>query len=291
MTRWFEIASFTPIFRDHSAKNTPRAEPWLDGPAQLAIRRRFVEERYRLMPYLYALADQNARTGDPLMRPVFYDYPGVAGASCDQSMNFTLGRSLLIAPPPKIESPESYEVCLPPGGWFDYWTGKVVTGAASGMAGGDGASHITETPALDRLPVFVRAGSILPRQPLVQSTAEKPDGPLYLDLYPGADCGGTIYFDDGHSMAFSRGRYLRQRVRCEIKGASLVVAFGPREGDYAPWWTRIEVVVHGDFPQAQLSRSTLSAQRRSSAGQPPAFAISDAQKGGTITIDLGRDAP
>ena len=76
LTRWFEIAAFTPIFRDHSPKGTPRAEPWVDGPEQLAIRRRFVEERYRLMPYLYALADQNARTGDPIMRPVFYDYPG-----------------------------------------------------------------------------------------------------------------------------------------------------------------------------------------------------------------------
>lgn len=253
MTRWFEIAAFTPIFRDHSAKDTPRAEPWLDGPAQLAIRRRFVEERYRLMPYLYALADENARSGDPLMRPVFYDYPGVAAAGCDQSMTFTLGRSLLIAPPPKMESPESYEVCLPPGAWFDYWTGKSVTGPTAGVAGGDGASHITEMPALDKLPVFVRAGSIVPRQPLVQSTSETPAGPLRLDVYPGPDCLGTIYLDDGHSMEFSRGQYLRQTVRCSVDGqGKLAITFDRREGSFRPWWREINIVVHNVARQSPV---------------------------------------
>jgi alpha-glucosidase len=254
MTRWFEVAAFTPIFRDHSAKDTPRAEPWLDGPMQLAIRRRFVEERYRLLPYMYALADDNSRTGDPLMRPVFYDYPGVAGASCDQSMTFTLGKALLIAPPPKIESPESYEICLPAGGWFDYWTGQSVTGAAAGTNGGDGASHIKETPSLEKLPVFVRAGTILPRQPLVQSTSEAPKGPLYLDIYPGDDCTGTIYLDDGHSMAFQKGHYLRQSVECATGPAGkLVITFKERRGSFIPWWKRIAVVVHGHSPAEAIA--------------------------------------
>src|SRR5690242_20491781 len=133
------------------------------------------------MPYFYALADQNARTGDPIMRPLFYDYPQSVHASCDQSMDFTLGRDLMIAPPPHMESPQDYDVCLPAGGWYDYWTGKAVAGtggkgvdagvAAEAQTGsGAGETKITETPALDRLPVFVRAGAILPRQPVVQST-------------------------------------------------------------------------------------------------------------------------
>ncbi|HEX7694085.1 MAG TPA: TIM-barrel domain-containing protein, partial [Sphingomonas sp.] len=257
LTRWFEIAAFTPIFRDHAAKGTPRAEPWVDGPEQLAIRRRFVEERYRLLPYIYALADQNARTGDPLMRPIFYDYPDAADASCDQSMDFTLGHALLIAPPPKMESPEAYDVCLPKGGWYDYWTGQPVSAAASGepatpakeqpaLGATNEAIRVTEHPALDRLPVFVRAGTILPRQPLVQSTAETPHGPLTLDVYPGPDCHGSIYLDDGHSMAFERGDFLRQTVRCSIDPTGdLAVQFGPREGRYKPWWTQIAVRVYG----------------------------------------------
>ena len=243
MTRWFEIAAFTPVFRDHSAKGTPRAEPWVDGPEQEAIRRRYVEERYRLMPYLYALADDNSRTGDPLMRPVFYDYPQLLSASCDQAMAFTLGRALLIAPPPKLESPETYDVCLPSGGWYDLWTGQPVV-AAGGAAGTIDTIH--ETPRLDHLPVYVRAGTILPSQPLVQSTAETPKGALTLDVYPGADCGGQLYLDDGHSMAFVRGAYLRQTLRCTTDAnGTLRLGFGTREGTYQPWWSRIAIVVHG----------------------------------------------
>jgi alpha-glucosidase len=243
MTRWFEIGAFTPIFRDHSAKGTPRAEPWVDGPEQLAIRRRFVDERYRLMPYFYGLADQSSRTGDPLMRPVFYDFPQALTAPCDQSMTFTLGPSILVAPPPKPESPQAYDVCLPSGGWFDLWTGQSVTAADQRK---DAIDRVTEQPRLDRLPVFVRAGSILPSQPLVQSTAQTPDGPLELDIYPGPDCRGDIYLDDGHSLEFRRGHFLRQQVRCFRDGSGVLrVEFQAREGDFRPWWRSIALVVHG----------------------------------------------
>lgn len=287
MTRWFEIGAFTPIFRDHSAKDTPRAEPWVDGPAQLAIRRRFVEERYRLMPYLYALADLNARTGDPLMRPVFYDYPDAARASCDQSMTFTLGNALLVAPPPKMESPQSYEVCLPPGGWFDYWTGERVTGAAAGTNGGDGASHITEKPSLEKLPVFVRAGTILPRQPLVQSASEKPVGPLHLDVYPGDDCTGTIYLDDGHSMGFEKGDFLRQTIRCSIdRGGNLAITFATREGRFDPWWKEIEIVVHDRPGRSRVYSPGVPLRRaRGSRTRNLDFYIPDVPTGATIRID------
>ena len=286
MTRWFEIAAFTPIFRDHSAKDTPRAEPWVDGPAELAIRRRFVEERYRLLPYIYGLADENARTGDPLMRPVFYDYPDVARASCDQSMTFTLGRALLIAPPPKMESPESYEVCLPAGGWFDYWTAKRVTGAAAGTLGGDGASHIRQIPSLETLPVFVREGTILPRQPLVQSTSEMPVGPLFLDVFPGSDCHGTIYLDDGHSLAFQRGYYLRQLVRCEGRpGGRLVITFAPRQGDFAPWWKVIDVKVHDRSPADAIASPTIRVSKVPQTNADVAeFQMADVPAGGQIVV-------
>ena len=282
MTRWFEIGAFTPIFRDHSAKDTPRAEPWVDGPEQLAIRRRFVEERYRLMPYFYALADQNARTGDPLMRPVFYDYPQLLNAACDQSMAFTLGRSLLIAPPPKPESPQTYDVCLPSGGWYDLWTGQAVV-TAGGAPGTIDTIH--ETPKLDHLPVYVRAGTILPSQPLVQSTAERPDGPLTLDVYPGADCSGRLYLDDGHSMAFTRSQYLRQTIRCSTTPGGLRIDFDAREGRYAPWWHDIAVVVHAQQGAAPVGYgSAHPAVTYDAAAKTLRFTIPDAPKGGTVLI-------
>jgi alpha-glucosidase len=231
MTRWFEVAAFTPIFRDHSAKGAPRAEPWVDGPEQLAIRKRYVEERYRLLPYIYALAEQNSRTGDPLMRPVFYDRPDAIDSDCDRSMTFTLGPDLLVAGPPKPESPAPFDICLPEGGWYDYWTGQPVA-----------KPKLTEQPRLDTLPVFVRAGTILPRQPLVHSTMQTPQGPLKLDVYPGDDCRGQLYFDDGVSVD---GPSLRQTIRCSVGTNGVVLSFGPRKGSWRPWWKRIDVTVHG----------------------------------------------
>ena len=275
MTRWFEVAAFTPVFRDHSEKDKPRAEPWIDGPGQLAIRRHFVEERYRLLPYLYALADLNARTGDPLMRPVFYDYPDAASAACDQSMAFTLGSALLVAPPPKMESPQPYDVCLPAGGWYDYWTGKPVT-----------AATIRETPKLDALPVFVRSGTILPRQPVVQSTSEKPDGPLYLDVYPGDDCNGAVYLDDGHSTDFEKGQYLRQSIRCAVDHRGMTaITFDRRQGRYRPWWSEIEIIVHGRPAASKVTSPTVSVGPVQNSSDTVSFRIPDVSKGGTIMIE------
>jgi len=232
MTRWIEIAAFAPIFRAHSEKGSPSKEPWVHGAEHTRIRKHFIEERYRLMPYLYALADENARTGAPLMRPLFYDYPDALDAPCQQPTAFLLGERLLIAPPPNLESPQAYEICLPAGHWYDYWTGEPVT------------ARIKLTPALDRLPVFVRAGAILPSQPLVQSTSQTPQGPLSLDVYPGDDCRGTIYADDGHSMAYAHQGYLRQRIHCVQTGTGVELSFDAREGRFQPWWHQVEVRVH-----------------------------------------------
>lgn len=257
LTRWFQLGAFMPIFRDHAAKDTPRAEPWVDGEEHLAIRRRFVNERYRLMPYLYGLAELNSRTGDPIMRPIFYDYPAAVNAPCDQSMVFTVGANIMVAPPPNPESPRSYDVCLPEGGWFDYWTGLAVQDARgeegrARLAAGDvqgrqrGVQIVSETPRIDHLPVFVRAGTILPRQPVVQSTSFKPQGPLSLDIYPGENCRGEIYADDESSTDHQRGAFLRQTVRCS-QGANgrLTIMFDERQGSFAPWWNEIAVNVHG----------------------------------------------
>ena len=233
LTRWIEVGAFNPIFRDHYQKGKAAQEVWVHGQQQEDIRRRYIEERYRLMPYIYALADENSRTGMPLMRPVFLDYPAIIakgdrlGGTEDE---FMLGSDLLVAPPTTWESPAPYAITLPGPGWYDYWTGLPVQGAGT-----------IETPTLDRLPVFVRPGAIVPRQPLVQSTVETPKGRMQIDVYPGPDCAGTLYLDDGESFAYKRGGYLRQQVTCDPGSLS----FGARAGNFAPWWTGFDVVVHG----------------------------------------------
>src|SRR6185369_8118078 len=105
------------------------------------------------------------------------DYPDALKMGCDQAMSFTVGRNLLVAGAPRPESPQPFNICLPAGGWYGYWTGQPVT-----------EHKFTRQPVLAELPLFVRAGTILPRQALTKSTMETPQGPLQLDVYPGEDC-------------------------------------------------------------------------------------------------------
>jgi len=243
LTRWFQIGAFMPMFRAHAETGRPDQEPWIGDAAQVEIRRRFISERYRLMPYLYAAAEENSRTGIPLLRPVFLNFPAVLangdrlGGSEDQ---FMVGGDLLVAPSPTLESPGDYHVELPGPGWYDYWTGQRVQGKS-----------LSVTPDITQLPVYVRPGAIIPRQPLVQSTAVAPDGRLELHLYPGPDCHGDLYADDGVSLAYQRGSFLRQHIRCEQTPAGLRVVFEQRQGSWKPWWNGLALHVHGWNADAQ----------------------------------------
>lgn len=279
LTRWIEVGAFNPIFRDHYQKDKAAQEVWVHGSAQEAIRRRYIGERYRLMPYIYALAEENSRTGLPLMRPVFLEHPEVVGRGDHlggTESQFMLGPDLLIAAPSTWESPAPYAVPLPGVGWYDYWTGARLA-----------AAQTTETPVLDRLPVFVRPGAILPRQPLVQSTAETPKGALELAVYPGSDCRGAIYLDDGVSFAYQRGAFLRQTVRCDAHG----LTFAAREGRYRPWWSTVRVVLHGwtgRAAQVRLDGRNLPAQIDARA-QTLSFDLPDLAKTARVSIEAGPD--
>ena len=247
LTRWFEIAAFTPLFRDHAGKGKPAQEPWAGGDMHEAIRRHYIEERYRLLPYLYSLAEEYSRTGVPLLRPVYLEFPEVVGRGeglGGSDSEFMLGPDLLIAPAPQGESPYPYSITLPGDGWYDYWTGVRLAGA-----------KVVETPELERLPVFVRPGAILVRQPLTESTHRRPDGPLEIDVYPGANCHGELYLDDGISFDYRDGGYLRRTISCRAAAGLTTIEFGARSGSYRPWWTGIDVVLHGVPAVPRMTRS------------------------------------
>jgi len=250
LTRWIQLGAFNPLFRDHYAKGKSPQEPWVGDAEHEAIRRRYIEERYRLMPYVYGLAEEASRTGIPMIRPVFLEFPQVLAAGENlggTGEQFLFGPSLLVAPSPSPESAGSYAVRLPDPGWYDYWTGQRLT-----------AAQITETPVLARLPVYVRPGSVLPKAPLVQSTAQRPQGPLTLAVYPGPDCHGSLYLDDGISLDYQRGGYLRQDYACRESGDGFELDFGARTGSYAPWWSEIRVEVHG---LARAGAATIDGRR------------------------------
>ena len=258
LTRWLMLAAFQPIDRDHAAKGTRDHEPWVDGPEQEAIRRRFIEERYRLMPYLYTTAEETSRTGLPIIRPLFLEFPHASPdghpLDLDAPGEFMFGPSLLVAASPSPEEVAPYEVHLPAGVWFDYWTGerldRRVASSARDLEIRDAAKGMNEpiliTPKLDQLPVYVRAGTILPVQPLVQSTSETPSGPLTLRVFPGDGCHGTIYQDDGISFDFRGGKYLRQQFSCSVAAdGSVTVSVATPEGTFQPWWRSLRVELVG----------------------------------------------
>jgi alpha-glucosidase len=143
---------------------------------------------------------------------------------------------------------------MPTGHWFDFWTGRRLPSAASSAS----AAIITEPPTIhqviETLPVYVRGGSIIPLQPLVQNTDELPNGPLELRVYPGASCAGSIYLDDGRTFRYKSGEFLRQAFTCASESNSISVKFGERQGTYAPWWKSVEVVIY-EWPSAKADVS------------------------------------
>jgi alpha-glucosidase len=203
------------------------------GPEHEAIRRKYIELRYRLMPYLYTGIEESSRTGLPLMRPLFLEYPQAQEFYGD-NRDFLFGRDFFVAPV-TTEMVDAEEISLPPGEWYDFWTNaKQVK-----------KEKITLHPALDEMPLYVRAGAIVPMQPVVQHTGEKPNGPLQLRVYPGEDCSGSLYQDDGQTFAYQKGEILRVNFSCEVSSARLTVTSSIQKNAYRPWWTSAELTVYG----------------------------------------------
>lgn len=239
LTRWTELGAFNPIFRNHSETGSRYREPWVDGPAHEALRKKFIEERYRMLPYLYTLAEESSRTGLPMMRPLFLEFPQDEALATNQD-EFMLGSDMLVAP--KIRNFDSgYAVEFPAGDWYDYWSGKkaVITLDKNGRT-------LAVNPSLGELPVFIRAGAIVPEEPVVQSTLDSPQGALELRVYPGPHCAGNLYQDDGHTFNYTRGEYLRLAFTCsEPDAKSIDVRMAAPQGSFTPWFHEMRFTIYG----------------------------------------------
>jgi len=277
LTKWLMLAAFQPLDRDHASKGTRPHEVWVDGPVQEAIRKRYIEERYRLMPYLYTTAEETSRDGLPIIRPLFLEFPHAAADNHpldnDGGGEFMFGPSILVAASPMPDDVNGYQVQLPPGIWYDYWTGarldRRVAAQARDMEIPDSApalKPIFVTPGLGDLPVYVRAGAIVPMQPLVQSTEETPDGPLTLRVFPAApgdECHGDVYADDGKSFDFRKGAYLRLHITCSVAAdGALTVSIPEPEGRFHPWWKAFRVEAVGfDAKEAKVTGKVMPLER------------------------------
>jgi len=194
LLRWFEFSTFTPLLRVHGWL-TP-TELWLYGPQVEAVTRQYLDLRYRLLPYIYSAAARVTREGSTLMRPLVMDFPRDQKA-LQQKYEFMFGSALLVAP---VVAPGAGRttVYLPAvgGGWYDFWTEQRAAG---------GRSTEANSP-IDRIPLFVPAGTILPLGPAVQYAAEHPADPIELRVYPGANGTFTLYEDEGTNYDYEQGQ-------------------------------------------------------------------------------------
>jgi alpha-D-xyloside xylohydrolase len=187
-TRWFEYGAFMPIFRTHGSRLYN--EVWTYGKAAEPILEKYLKLRYQLMPYIYSLGYRTNESGAPYMRALFMDFPddpNVAGLGDE----YMFGPAFLVAPVTE-QGATSRSVYLPAGAdWYNYWTNQRIRG---------GQTIKVDAP-IDTLPLFVRAGSILPLGEPVQSTSETQKI-ARVRVYPGADGDFTLYDDDGKTYAY-----------------------------------------------------------------------------------------
>ncbi|HEC23600.1 MAG TPA: alpha-glucosidase, partial [Chloroflexi bacterium] len=184
--RWMQVGAFMPFFRVHSMSGSPDQEPWAFGPEVEAISRRYLELRYRLLPYLYTAVWQASRTGIPVARAMSFVYPADPHTP-GLDTQYLFGDSFLVAPVLE-QGATSRPVYLPPGTWYDFWTGQQYHGGQT----------ISVAAPLETLPLFVRAGSVIPLWPVQQHVGEKVPAPLTLAAYwaPG-EHSSLLYEDDG----------------------------------------------------------------------------------------------
>jgi len=217
LSRWMEAGVFFPVMRAHSEINMTPRFPWLFGPEALNAIRRAIDLRYRLIPFYYSLAHETFQTGIPLMRPLLMEFPDDPNTA-NLSDQWMMGGLLMAAP--ILQSGGQRSVYLPAGGWYAFGSNLPFNG-----------NRIIEvTAGLDEIPLFVRAGSILPLGPVIQHTSQLPSGPLELQIYPGKDATFTLFEDDGDTVDYLKGQVRRTTFTWQDKTGRLS---WKSEGPYA----------------------------------------------------------
>jgi alpha-glucosidase len=227
--RWLQLGVFTPLMRTHTVINSADQEPWSYGPAFEEINRRTIELRYRLLPYLYTAMEKASRTGVPPMRPLFFDDVGNTH-TLNTETEFFFGDAMLVAPVLKAGE-RRRSLRLPRGSWCDFRTGE--------RLGGD--TWITADAPLEQIPVFVKAGSIIPLQAVEQHVGAVPFPGLTLLIYPGESGDGSLYEDDGKSFDYESGSFLRREFRKRMDGNEIVLSLNPSGGTFRPARTTIDI--------------------------------------------------
>jgi len=256
--RWFQFGCFCPLFRAHGRTwhlrlpwgwNTGELGPdeltttsYASGaanpdPSELRnaevepICKKYLELRYRMLPYIYTVAREAHDTGLPMMRALWLHYPDDPAAR-SRGDEYLWGRDILVAPVTE-PSASTRRLYLPRGSWFDFWTEERI----------EGGREIDRSVDLATMPLYVRAGTVLPLGPIKQYTDEPVDGPLTLIVYPGAEGSSTLYEDDGKTFDYRRGAWMRLSLTWRDRDRRLTLALAPGSRLLPPSRRPIEVRV------------------------------------------------
>jgi alpha-glucosidase len=251
-TRWVQFGAFSPILRTHTTKN-PETERriWAYPEPYSSILRSTFQLRYALEPYIYTEARRTYDTGVAFFRPLYYDWPEEP-AAYESKGEYLFGDQMLAAPvtgpSDKTTGLATEKVWLPKGEWIEWPTGKHLTGPAS----------LDRSFSIDETPVYLRAGAIVPMQPPMRYTGEKPVDPLIVNVWPlepGSNTSYQVYEDSGVSVEYQRGVFARTPIKATQDGDTLRVEIGPVQGGYPgmPKTRGFEVRLPADWPPAAVT--------------------------------------
>jgi alpha-D-xyloside xylohydrolase len=217
--RWFQFGTFSPIFRVHGTRYNPdENELWSYGPEAGKILVQYDTLRYRLLPYIYSLAWKTTSQSYTPMRPLVMDFREDVNAQ-NVGDQFMYGPAFLVNP---VTEPgaTTRRVYFPQAKWYDFWTGATA----------DGGKFADVAATLDRMPLYVRAGAIVPMGPDEEYSSQKPDNPIELRIYPGADGDFTLYEDQGDTYNYEKGQYATVPIHWNDAAHTLTV--GERKGTF-----------------------------------------------------------
>jgi alpha-glucosidase len=276
-TRWLQAGVFYPFMRAHTEAATPDQEPWSFGERWLVLNRRAIELRYELLPEIYGVMEEASRSGLPALRPMFLEYPEDP-QTWSRDDQFFFGGDLLVAPVLREEVTQR-EVYLPAGDWYDFWTGARVEGG-----------RVLGVPvSFESLPIYVRAGAFVFRQPVVQHTGEMPGQPLLVSVYPAGTSQGSLYEDDGESLAYTRGDFARRRFSQARDARGVTIELGATEGRYRPAARNLVLTLVGEAN----ATSVLAGNHTLSRVEPAALATTASGwtvRDGAVVVKLA-DSP
>lgn len=276
-TRDLQWKAFTPVFMGMSGwSKAARKHPWWFDEPYRSINRKYLKLKMRLMPYIYTYAREAEQSGAPLVRGLMWDHPQDPHAF-DESYKyqFFLGKDFLVAPVYRSQDASKGwrdGIYLPQGQWIDYWDGRVVEAGAQGKV-------IDMPVTLDKLPVLVRAGAIIPMYPPALFDGQVPKDELTLDIYPYGQSSFNLYEDDGNSRQYQQGAFSQQLLQVSApqgKAGDIEVLLGALEGDYQGMEQerRYKLMLH-----TRVAPKSLSLDGHNLAKQGSLAALNKAGKG------------